>query len=153
MTCPSPGPNKKGEASVTLKTTGHERMHFTCVLGSTAYVLKLPPMLNFKRNTMPNENLLKDIVVKVNAKGWMVDSLFKEWLTKCYGKRPGGFFHRKKALLVLDTMTAHTTDSVKAAIKRTNSIPVVIPVGTTKYLQPIDISVNRGFKVALRVEI
>lgn len=36
--------NKKGEASVTLKTTGHERTHFTCVLGCTASGLKLPPI-------------------------------------------------------------------------------------------------------------
>lgn len=62
------------------------------------------------------------------------------------------FFIEKKALLVLDSMRAHITDSVKAAIKRTNSVPAVIPGGTTKYLQPLDISVNCAFKVALRVE-
>lgn len=39
-------------------------------------------------------------------------------------------------------MRAHITDSVKAAIKKTNSIPAVIPGGTTKYLQPLDISVK-----------
>ncbi|GAA6100833.1 uncharacterized protein LOC120489360 isoform X3 [Tachysurus ichikawai] len=49
-------------------------------------------------------------------------------------------------------MRAHITDSVKEAIKRTNSISAVIPGGTTKYLQPLDISVNRAFEVALRVQ-
>ena len=34
-----------------------------------------------------------------------------------YGKRPGGFFHKNKALLVLDSMRAHITDSVKEAIE------------------------------------
>ena len=101
---------------------------------------------------MPKEKLPKEIAVKANMKGWMIESLMKHWLTECYGKRPGGFFHRKKALFVLDSMTAHITDSVKAASKRTNSIPAVIPGCTTKYLQPLDISVNRAFKVALRVE-
>lgn len=91
-------------------------------------------------------------MVKVNAKGWMMEGLMKEWLTECYSKRLGGFFHRKKALLVLDSMRAHITDSVKDAIKKTNSIPTVIPGGTTKYLQPLDISVNRAFKAALRIE-
>ena len=47
-------------------------------------------------------------------------------------------------------MKAHITDTVKEAIRST--IPAVIPGGTTKYLQPLDISVNRAFKVALRVE-
>lgn len=97
---------------------------------------------------MPEEQLPKDIVVKVNKKGWMMESLMKEWLMECYGKRPGGFFHQKKALLLLDSMRAHITDSVKAGIKKTNSIPAVIPEGTTKYLQSLDISVNRAFKIA-----
>lgn len=144
--------NKTGASSVLLKTTGHERTHFTCVLACTASGQKLQPMVIFKRITMPKEQLPKGIVVKVNTKGWMIEGLMKEWLTECYGKRPGGFFHRKKALLVLDSMRAHITDSVKAAIKKTNSIPAVIPGGTTKFLQPLDISVNRAFKAALRVE-
>lgn len=144
--------NRKGESSVTLKTTGHEKTHFTCVLSCTASGEKLPPMVIFKRTTMPKEKFPRGIVVKVNKKGWMTESLMHEWHTECYGKRPGGFFHRNKALLVLDSMRAHITDSVKEAIKRTNSIPAVIPGGTTKYLQPLDISVNRAFKVALRVQ-
>ena len=57
-----------------------------------------------------------------------------------------------KTLLVWDSMRAHITDSVKTVIKRTNSTPAVIPGGTMKHLQPLDISVNRAFKVALRVE-
>lgn len=144
--------NKKGESSVTLKTTGHERTHFTCVLGCTASGVKLPPMVIFKRITMPKEELPRGLVIKVNQKGWMVEGLMKEWLAECYAKRPGGFFRLKKALLVLDSMRAHITDSVKEAIRSTNSIPAVIPGGTTKYLQPLDISVNRAFKAALRME-
>ena len=144
--------NREGESSVTLKTTGHEKTHFTCVLSCTASGEKLPPMVIFKRTTMPKEEFPRGIVVKVNKKGWMTESLMHEWHTECYGKRPGGFFHRNKALLVLDSMRAHITDSVKEAIKRTNSIPAVIPGGTTKYLQPLDISINRAFKVALRVQ-
>ncbi|XP_039542042.1 uncharacterized protein LOC120489360 isoform X3 [Pimephales promelas] len=144
--------NRKGESSVTLKTNGHEKTHFTCVLSCTASGEKLPPMVIFKRTTMPKENFPIGIVVKVNKEGWMTESLMHEWHTECYGKRPGGLFHRNKALLVLDSMRAHITDSVKEAIKRSNSIPAVIPGGTTKYLHPLDINVNRAFKVALRVQ-
>ncbi|KAJ4945416.1 hypothetical protein JOQ06_023101 [Pogonophryne albipinna] len=136
--------NKKGESSITLRTTGHERTNFTCVLGCTASGLKLPPMAIFKRITMPKEKIPNGISFKVNKKGWMMESVMKEWLNECYVKRPGGFSRQKKALLVLDSMRAHITDSVKAAIKSTNSIPAVIPGGTTKHLQPLDISVNRA---------
>ena len=143
--------NKKGESSITLRTNGHERTNFTCVLGCTASGVKLPPMVIFKRITMPKEKIPNGISFKVNKKGWMMESVMKEWLNECYVKRPGGFFRQKKALLVLDSMRAHITDNVKAAIKSTNSIPAVIPGGTTKHLQPLDISVNRAFKVALRM--
>ena len=62
---------------------------------------------------MPKEKLLK----KVNI-------VTREW----YRKRLGGFFHRRrKALLFLDSRRTHVTDSVKAAIRRTNSVPAVIP--------------------------
>ncbi|XP_017276655.1 telomere-associated protein RIF1 isoform X1 [Kryptolebias marmoratus] len=144
--------NKTGASSILMKTNGHKRTHFTCILGCTASGKKLPPMVIFKRKAMPKDQLPKDIVVKVNQKGWMLENLMKDWLRECYGKRPGGFFPGKKALLVLDSMRAHLTDSVKAVIKRTNSVPAVIPAGTTKYLQPFDISVNRIFKAALRGE-
>lgn len=52
----------------------------------------------------------------------------------------------------MDSMTAHITDSAKTANKSTNSIPAVIPWGSTKYLKSLDISVNQAFKVALRLE-
>ncbi|XP_027891620.1 uncharacterized protein LOC114155757 isoform X2 [Xiphophorus couchianus] len=144
--------NKTGASSILEKTNGHDKIHFTCVLGCTASGKKLPPMVIFKRKTMPKDQLPKDIVVKVNQKGRMTENLMKDWLMECYGKRPGGLFHRQKALLVLDSMRAYITDSVKEVIKRTSSIPAVIPEDTTKYLQPLDISVNRAFKAALRAE-
>lgn len=136
----------------TVNKKGHERTHFTCVLSCAASELKLPPMVIFKWLTMPKEKFPKEIVVKVNEKGWMTEGLMKNWLRECYSKRPVAFFRRKKALLVMDSMRAHVTDSVKAAIKSTNSTPAVIPGSTTKYLQPLDISVNRAFKVALHKE-
>ncbi|KAK9523800.1 hypothetical protein VZT92_017691 [Zoarces viviparus] len=83
--------NKKGESSITLKTTGHERTHFTCVLGCTASGQKLQPMVIFKGLTMPKEKFPKGISVKVNKKGWMIESIMKEWLNECYAKRPGGY--------------------------------------------------------------
>ena len=110
--------NKNGESSVMLKTTGHEKTHFTCVLGCTASGEKIPPMVTFKRIMMPKENFSKDIVVKVNKKGWMVETLMKAWLTECYSKRLGGFFRRNKAMLILNSMRAHMSDSVKEAMSK-----------------------------------
>ena len=42
------------------------------------------------------------------------------------------------------------TDAVKAACKRHNINIVMIPGGCTKYLQPLDLTVNRSFKSTLK---
>ena len=47
---------------------------------------KLPPMVIFKLMMMLKEKFRKKIVMKVNKKGWMMESLTKEWLIECYSK-------------------------------------------------------------------
>ena len=46
----------------------------------------------------------------------------------------------------MDSMRAHLTEDVKKKVNEENTIPVIIPVGLTKILQPLDISVNKSFK-------
>lgn len=70
-----------------------------------------------------------------------MESLMKEWLIEGYCKRWENFFSQIKALFVL-----------KAAIMRTNSTPAEILRGTTKYVEPLNVSINCEFKAALRVE-
>lgn len=47
-------------------------------------------------------------------------------------------------------MRAHITADVKQQVRQMNATLAVIPVGLTKELQPLDIGVNRPFKVRLR---
>ena len=77
----------RGANSVAVKTTGHEKSHFTCVLAVTASGKKLPPMVIFKRKTLPKDKLPKGIVVRVNPKGWMDNPMMIEWLKHCFVKR------------------------------------------------------------------
>lgn len=143
---------KKGTASISIKTTGHEKASFTLVLAVTAGGTKLPPMIIFKRKTMPKEKFPKGIVVQVNEKGWMNNEMMKIWITECFSKRPDGFFHRDRALLVMDSMRAHITDDIKDILHAKNTTPAIIPGGMTKLLQPLDISVNRTFKTGMRLQ-
>lgn len=141
---------EKGDKSVLLRTTGHEKSHFTVVLACCADGTKLPPMLIFKRKTLPKDSFPSGVLIQANEKGWMDESMMSIWLDRCFVKRPDGFFHVKKSLLVMDSMRAHITDSTLRKVKAVNCTPAVIPGGMTKILQPLDISVNRSFKAVLR---
>ena len=141
---------KRGTSTVSIRTTGNEKSSFTVVLACHANGQKLPPMVIFKRKTLPKENFPAGVVIKVNPKGWMDEEKMSEWLREIYVKRPGGFFHTAPSLLIYDSMRAHFTDVVKKQVKQTNSVLAVIPGGLTKELQPLDIGVNRAFKARLR---
>lgn len=142
--------DKRGASTVSIRTTGSEKSSLTVVLGCQANGQKLPPMVIFKRKTIPKEKFPAGVFIKANSKGWMDEQKMSEWLKEVYVKRPDGFFHQSPSLLIYDSMRAHLTDAVKAQVKKTNSVLAVIPGGLTKELQPLDIGVNRSFKAKLR---
>lgn len=141
---------KKGTSTVSIRTTGHEKSAFTVVLGCHGNGQKLPPMVIFKRKTLPKEKFPAGIIVKANQKGWMDEEKMREWLREVYVKRPDGFFHASPSLLICDSMRSHLTTTVKNQVKQMNSELAIIPGGLTKELQSLDIGVNRAFKVKLR---
>ena len=57
--------DQKGVKTVSIKTSGHEKTHYTVVLACCANGTKLPPMLIFKRKTLPKESLPRGVVVHV----------------------------------------------------------------------------------------
>ena len=66
---PSQTVDKVGANSIPIITTGHERNCFTMVLACSADGQKLPPLIIFKRKTLPKKDFLKEIVIQVNPKG------------------------------------------------------------------------------------
>ena len=71
------------QKTINIRTTGHEKVNFTCVLAVTAEGYKLPPMLIFKMKTVLKEKFPRGIVVKVNPKGWMDRNMMHVWLNSC----------------------------------------------------------------------
>jgi hypothetical protein len=47
--------DRKGEKTITMKTTGNDKNRFTVMLAVTADGQKLTPYVVFKRKTMPKE--------------------------------------------------------------------------------------------------
>ena len=53
-------------------------------------------------------------------------------------------------LLIMDSFSGHLTPLVKSTLKQNNFHLLIIPGGFTKYLQPLDLTVNRSFKQKLK---
>ena len=142
---------RTGSSAVSIRTMGNEKSSLTVVLGCQAIDQKLPPMVIFKRRTLPKEKSPAGLIIKANPKGWMDEEMISDWLREVYVKRPDGFFHKSPYLLIYDSMRAHLIDAVKAKVKKTYSDLAVITGGLTKELQPLDIGINRPYKAKLRV--
>ena len=56
----------------------------------------------------------------------------------------------ERKLLIMDAAPGHRTDAVKQVCKELRFDIAMIPGGMTRYLQPLDIAVNRSFKCNLK---
>ena len=87
--------------------------------------------------------------MKVNKKGWMTEDIMFDWIKECWLTRSSYEENPESSLLIFDSARSHLTENVKAELKRTSKI-AVIPGGLTRFLQPLDVSVNKPFKENLR---
>lgn len=141
----------KGSKTITIKTSGHEKTHYTAVLSCCADGTKLPPLLIFKRKTLPKDKIPRGIFIHVHPKGWMDEEGLKIWLDKVWSRRPGGLL-KKPSLLVWDQFRAHLTTATKERVQKLKSKLAVIPGGLTSQLQPLDVSINKPFKSFMKEE-
>jgi len=74
----------KGTKTIMIKTSGNEKMHYTVVLACCAAGIKLPPLLIFKRKTLPKDVIPYGIYAHVHSKGWMDREGMKLWLEKVW---------------------------------------------------------------------
>ena len=76
-----------GKKTVLIKTTGNEKsLH--------SRIGKLPPMIIFKRKTMPKEEIPSGVSVHVHEKGWMDQGGMKLWIDKVWHRRPGALLRK-----------------------------------------------------------
>ena len=76
--------NAKGEKTVLVNTTGHEKSRFTVVLACLADGTKLKPMVIFKRKTLPKVNFPPGVLIHCHPKGWMDEAGMKLWVEKVW---------------------------------------------------------------------
>ena len=71
--------DKVGSKTVSVKTTGYKRQHFTVVLACQANRKKIQPLVIFMWKNIPKRTFPPGVVVKVHSKGWMDEALIKVW--------------------------------------------------------------------------
>jgi hypothetical protein len=72
-----------------------------------------------------------------NMNGNIMCSYIENVLAPCFERK-------ERKLLIMDSAPGHKTELVKQVCKKHNFDVAMIPGGMTKYLQPLDISVNRS---------
>lgn len=142
--------NCKGEKSILVKTTGHEKTRFTVVLSCLADGSKLRPIIIFKRKTLPKNVVFPSgVLVRAHEKGWMDADGTVDWLKNVWNKRPGAAF-KKPSLLVYDSFRGHFSEEVTELQKNLKTTVAVNPGGLTSVLQPLDVCLNKPFKANIR---
>jgi hypothetical protein len=61
------------------------------VLSVTSDGGKLPPLVVFKKKTLPKGNFPKGILIAANEKGWINQDIMKVWAEKVWRKRNNPF--------------------------------------------------------------
>jgi hypothetical protein len=136
--------DNKDAKTITIKISGHEKIHYTAVLECCADGTKLPKMLIFKMKIMTKYKIPRGIVVHIQER-WMDENGMKLWLEKVWAKRPGGL------LLLCDQFKSHVKEATKKGLKYLNTQLPVVP-GLTSQLQPLDVSINKPCKAFMREE-
>ena len=137
-----------GARSVPIKTTGHEKDHFTVILTARADGVKLMPYVVFKGKGTRLIKALQNIggiVVRFSSNGWMNDSLTTDYLRTIIGQ-----LSFNKRLLIWDAYRCHTSKATQAEATRLRLDTAIIPGGCTKFIQAADVVWNACFKSHMR---
>ena len=74
--------------------------------------------------------------------GWMNEELTAGWIEKIWTN-----FSFTKQMLDWDSFKCHIFDARKVQLKQCNTVMSVIPAGCTKFLQPLDVCINKPFNL------
>ena len=84
---------------------------------------------------------IKGAIAKCSANGWMTE----DWVSHVWGS-----LAFNKIFLVWDWFKCHVNENIKETLKKMNTVMGVIPGGCTKFLQPLDVFINKPFKTIFR---
>ncbi|KAI5154345.1 hypothetical protein ENBRE01_3367 [Enteropsectra breve] len=90
------------------------------------------------------------IMILETEKAWCAQEAIYRWIERAF---PRVLMTNKRGLLVWDSASTHRATAMKRYVVLRRIDQVMIPSGTTAYLQSLDIAINKPFKDYLREEI
>lgn len=146
---PSKTVDRKGKKTIRVRTTKSEKRRVTAVLACTAAGNMLSPMIIFKgttTRTIRGVSGYSKAVVTYQKNAWIDEQQMLKWIREVWVK----YTKQLPSLLILDSCSAHLTNTVQEAFKCANTTVLVIPGGCTPIVQPLDVSINKPVKQYLR---
>ena len=134
-----------------------------CTVQLTAFadgISRVRPLVIFRgqgKRISKKESDAWDSRVKVmfQPNAWCDEEIMKAWIesewNNVFTNKPTPGSTGK--ILVLDMHRAQQTDVVKALLKKHKTTLVSIPGGCTSRIQPLDVSLNKPFKSAVRAQV
>jgi len=144
----------KGVKEVCIQTTLGVKMRMTVLLAILSNGIMLPPLFIFNTKKKLPEELIKkygkDCLLFANQNGWITEDILLEWFDKIWLNL--NISENTKPVLIFDKCRVHISAKVLEYLEKKEILYQVIPAGTTGYLQPLDVSINRPIKVAIKVK-
>jgi hypothetical protein len=143
---------KKGVREVRLVTCGAQKTRFTVALTALGHGGKIKPMCVFKgKHFIKGTKVPDGVVCRFHPRAWFDECIMLDWIKSVWKPEITKVDpDNRDRLLVLDAFSVHGMDSVKDALEACNTTIVSIPAGLTSILQPMDVSLNKPFKCAMR---
>ena len=148
-----------GNKEVIIDTKGNEKKRISVLLTIVDDGSKLPAVLIFKgkngkfieKEINGNIHVLrKEIFALVQENSRCDSQIFSSWhenIPLNYEKKIN-----KKCLLILDKALSHIDNDILEKFRLYKTHYVYIPGGLTRYLQPLDIGINKVFKSVVKNE-
>ncbi len=140
--------SKKGVKEVRVRSSGAEKKRLTVVLTCAGDGLTFPALAIFKGKRKLKFRCPEDVHVTVQQKGWMDSELMLRWFKAVI--LPYTKAKQKRALLIIDSFSAHESSEFLSLAKANNVDISIIPGGCTSKVQPLDVCINKPFKSVLR---
>ncbi|EGT57347.1 hypothetical protein CAEBREN_15225 [Caenorhabditis brenneri] len=135
---------EKGARQVSVKSTGHDKLHVTVMLTARQDGFKCRPFVLLPL-LRPKADIIKQFGNKLEL-CWAGRTFFNDDLTEKYLQKVFGSSLFGKRLLVWDSFRCHISKETKKVLRDLKIHTASIPGGTTKYIQAPDVFWNAPFK-------